>query len=76
MTDETQGRVEKMRGLREQEGEKLDDIVYVRRMESVVVIGHTSDGFLSMPESQGRRNFIRVLLIFTFLAFVKLPVLN
>jgi hypothetical protein len=52
MTDETQGRLEKMRGLREQGGEKLDGIVCIRRPESVVVIGHTSGRFLRMPESQ------------------------
>jgi hypothetical protein len=49
MTDEAQGRVEKMRGLREQEREELDDIVCIRRMGSTVVIGHSTEGILRMP---------------------------
>jgi hypothetical protein len=56
-----------MRGLREQEGEKPDDIVCIRRKEAVVVIGHTSDGILRMPESQGWRHIIHIILIFTLI---------
>jgi hypothetical protein len=52
MTDETQGRLERMRGLLEQGGETLHDIVCIRRPESVVVIGHTSWRILRMSESQ------------------------